>query len=276
MMSDGPALTDAGSMPVALPRDAAERAGSWRPEDEREMPVEEIVSLVDPASFAADQYRSLRHNVERLRRDAGSRVFAVTSPGPGDGKTVTTLNLAGALAQCRELKVLVIDADLRRPAVATYLGLKDDESPGLADLLDADYAIEQVTRRLERFNLCVVPAGSPRAAAYELLNSARLESTIAEATRRYDYVLVDTPPLVPLPDCRLVAKCVDGFLLVVAAHRTPRKTVARALDMLEPAKTIGIVFNGDSAPGSRRDSYYASYYTPRTRDARRRRWWHRR
>ena len=131
-----------------------------------------------------------------------------------------------------------------------------------------------VLHRLERFNLSVVPAGSPQPAAYELLNSARLESSIEEARRRYDYVLIDTPPLVPLPDCRLLAKCVDGFLLIVAAHRTPRKSLARALDMLDPSKLIGIVFNGDDASGSHQNSYYA-YYTPQGRDRQRRRWWRR-
>ena len=277
MTSEGRALTDPGEIPAAPPmeRDAVLFSRAFRHGSGREAIDEEIVSLVDPASFAADQYRSLRHSIERLRTDASSRALAITSPGPGDGKTLTTLNLAGALAQCRDLRVLVIDADLRRPAVSEYLGLEARRSPGLADLLrDPDYEIDQVTHRLERFNLSVVPAGSPQLAAYELLNSTRLESSIEEARRRYDYVLIDTPPLVPLPDCRLLAKCVDGFLLIVAAHRTPRKSLARALDMLDPSKLIGIVFNGDDASGSHQNSYYA-YYTPQGRDRQRRRWWRR-
>ena len=265
MISDGRVLTDPGS--IAASRGLRQPVG-------REAPVDEIVSLVDPSSFAADQYRTLRHALERDRGDGGARVLAVTSPGAGDGKTVTTLNLAGTLARNRDLRVLVIDADLRRPALAAYLGLRGDGARGLADLLqDPDAAIDEVICRLDRFNLAVLPAGSC-AAAYDLLTSARLESTIREARRRYDYVLIDTPPLVPVPDWRLVAPWVDGFLLVVAAHRTPRHAVARALNLLDPARTFGIVFNGDDAPGWRQDGY-DGYYAPAPRDRSRRRWWSR-
>src|SRR5438105_5572878 len=80
--------------------------------------AEELISLLAPNSFAADQYRTLRHSIELLQRECGLRVLAITSPTPGDGKSVTTLNLAGALAQRRDARVLVIDADLRRPSVA--------------------------------------------------------------------------------------------------------------------------------------------------------------
>ena len=110
-----------------------------------------------PASLEADQYRSLRHLVERLNRDSGLHVFAVTSPGSGDGKTVTTLNLAGSLAQSRDTRVLVIDADLHRPSVAEYLGHRSAacRRARRCSSSTTTAALEQVERRLD----CAEPLG---------------------------------------------------------------------------------------------------------------------
>ena len=240
-------------------------------------PAEALVSFVAPASLEADQYRSLRHLVERLHRDSGLRVFAVTSPGSGEGKSVTTLNLAGSLAQSRDTRVLVIDADLHRPSVAGYLGIDPPHSPGLIDLIDNDrLRLEDAERRFDELNLSVLLTGAYEAGAYELLNSPRLELVLQEARRRFDYVLVDTPPLMPLPDCRLIGRYVEGFFLVVAAHRTPRTALAEGLNLLDPAKLIGTVFNGDDRPLTRYSTYYAN---PQGSPARRRdeppAWWRR-
>jgi capsular exopolysaccharide synthesis family protein len=235
--------------------------------------AEQLVSLLAPNSFASDQYRTLRHSIERLRRERGLHVIATTSATPGDGKTVTTLNLAGALAQGHSARVLVVDADLRRPSVAQYLGLDYQSSPGLSTiLLDPACTLSQVVRRMDGFNLSVVPSGPAQDAPYELLNSARLESFLKEARELYDCVLIDTPPLLPLPDCRLIGKWVDGFLLIVGADKTPRRLVADALSLLDPAKLIAIVFNGDRQPLA---NYYglSSYY--RQEDDRDVRWWQR-
>jgi protein-tyrosine kinase len=235
--------------------------------------AEQLVSLLAPNSFAADQYRTLRHSVERLRREGGLRVLAMTSATPGDGKTVTTLNLAGALAQGHNARVLVMDGDLRRPSVAKYLGLDRQSSPGLSDVLrDPAYTLGQVVRRLEGYNLSIVPSGAAEDAPYELLNSPRMESFLKEARELYDCVLIDTPPLLTLPDCRLIGNWVDGFLLVVGADKTPRRLVSDALGLLDPAKVIAIVFNGDKRTLS---NYYglSSYY--RQEDDRDVRWWQR-
>lgn len=234
--------------------------------------AEQLVSLLSPDSYAADQYRTLRHSIERLRKEDGLRVLAMSSATPNDGKTVTTLNLAGALAQAPDARVLVVDADLRRPSVAKYLGLDRQPLPGLSDVLrDPSFTLGDVVQPLEGFNLSVVPAGAPQNAPYELLNSTRLENFLNEARERYDCVLIDTPPLVPLPDCRLIGKWVDGFLLVVGAHKTPRTLVQDALNLLDLSKVIGIVFNGDRRPLSNRYGYY--YYTHADdRDAS---WWQR-
>ncbi len=212
-----------------------------------------LVSLLEPASFEAEEYRVLRHAVETLHKDAHLQIVSVTSPGMGDGKTTTAINLAGALAQSTDARVLLVDIDLRRPAVARHLGLAHSKRCLLDALLDPGVKLEDTVEHIARFNLSVLPAGGPEAVPYEILTSPRLEELLNEARRRYDFVVLDAPPFVPVPDCRLLTKCVDGFVVVVATHRTPRGMLAETLNLIDPAKLAGIVFNGDVAP---RSSYY--------------------
>jgi capsular exopolysaccharide synthesis family protein len=222
--------------------------------------AEELVSLLAPSSLEADLYRTLRQSVERMHRESGLKVLAMTSATPGDGKTLTCLNLAGALAQTRGSRVLVVDADLHQPAVAEYLGLPPPFTMGLVDLIDNDkYSLAQATIRLESLNLSVLPAGETEE-AFGLLASTRVDALMAEARRSYDFVIVDSPPVAPLSDCRLIERCVDGFALVVAAHKTPRKFLGEAveaLNLIDPQKILGVVFNGDDRPLT---PYYGYYY----------------
>jgi len=239
--------------------------------------AEPLVSLLAPGCFAADQYRTLRHAIEQLRRSGNLHVLAVTSPGPGEGKTVTTLNLAGSLAQSPDLRVLVIDTDLRRPTVGRYLGLPIERLRGLADLIaDSRFELGDAVIHLRQFNLAVLPAGLRDSGFYELLNSPRVDGLMREARRLYDIVLVDTPPLLPLPDCRLLSRSVDAFLLVVAAHRTPRRMVTESVAVLDPTKLIGVVFNGDDRPAAGQYGkfgyYYRYYKDPKDRQLT---WWQR-
>ena len=222
-------------------------------------PDDHLVSLVAPGTLEAEQYRVLRHVLERRRREASVSVVAVSSPAAGEGKTTTAINLAGALAQGRDTRVLLVDADLRLPSVTAQLGLPAS-LPGLVDLIaDGGLTLGDVVRALPRYNLSILPSGRITRAPYEILKSPRLAEALGEARELYDYVLVDSPPLVPLPDGRVLARSVDGFLLVVAAHRTQRRLVAEALDLLDPQQLIGLVFNGDDRPLSSYYGYYGAY-----------------
>lgn len=217
-----------------------------------------LVTLLRPTSFEAEQYLALRHLVEEGHAATGHSLFAVSSPAPGDGKTTTAINLAGALAQAPDARVLLVDADLRKPSVARYLGVSDSGG-GLADaILDPALALADVVRDLPSFNLSVVVAGRHTAVPYELLGSRRLAELFEEARQRYGYVVVDAPPVIGLPDCQVIGKVVDSFILVVSAHKTPRKLVEESLDFLGPAKVFGLVFNEDERLRSR--YYYNSYY----------------
>jgi Mrp family chromosome partitioning ATPase len=150
-----------------------------------------------------------------------------------------------------------LDLDLRTPSVGKRLGLTV-QNPGAVDLIvDPGLTLHDVVRRHPQFPIWVVPGGGPLLVPYEVLKSPRLGTLLREARLQYDYVVVDTAPLAPVPDSRLIADRVDGFVIVVAAHRTPRKFLEDALNLMDPGKVIGIVFNRDDR---RLYGYYGSYY----------------
>lgn len=228
---------------------------------------EHLVSLLTPAAFEAEQYRALRHIVEQLHTTANLQVVAVSSPGTGDGKTLTAVNLAGALAQAPEARVLLVDADLRRPALRNLLGLGPSNGADLwGAILDPRLTLERIAQPRPPFNLSVICAGHTPSSPYEVLKSPRLGALFEDARRQFDYVVVDTPPLTPMQDCRVIGRWVDGFLLVVTAHRTPRALLEEALTTIDQAKVIGIVFNQEDRPTAGRHlRYYGSYYFPTRR-----------
>jgi capsular exopolysaccharide synthesis family protein len=232
-----------------------------------------LVSLTAPASLEAEQYQNLRLKLQRLKAARDIRMIALTSPTSGDGKTLSAINVAGALArgsgsrpaapepgQRAKAGVLLIDADLRRPAVARQLGVAED-APGLADLVvDGNMALADVVQPLD-FGFSVIPAGAPTIPIHLIFESPRLEQLLREARDTYDFVVLDTPPFLPVSDSRLLAQWVDGLILVVAAHKTPRKLLEETLNLLDGSTVLGILFNRDDRPffGYRRH-YYRGYF----------------
>ncbi len=240
---------------------------AWRPVEPGQAVDDHLVSLVTPAAFEAEQYRALRHIVEQRHKADGLAVIAVSSPGVGDGKTTTAINLAGALAQAPEARVLLIEADLRRPSIGSLLGFGEVTGRGLVHgITDRSLSLGQLVRPRPPFNMHVILAGQTPPSPYEILKSPRLGELLDAARQQYDYVILDTPPLVAIQDCRVIARWIDGLLVVVAAHRTPRRLVEEALGVVDSSKIIGLIFNGDdpllpiSRPGD-----YAGYHHAETK-----------
>jgi capsular exopolysaccharide synthesis family protein len=206
-----------------------------------------LVTLRAPASFAAEQYQALRLQVERIRNARDVRVLAISSPGLGDGKTLTAINLAAAHAESE--RVLLIDADLRRPSIDARLRLADASGPGLADALQNDHLeLTDLVREVDDIPFAVILAGTPSAPVHELLRSPRLDHLLQDARRRFDLVVVDTPPLISVTDPVVLARALDGIVVVVAANDTPRKLLQESLNLLDAPKVLGIVFNRDHRP----------------------------
>lgn len=220
----------------------------------------QLISLLNPDMPEAEHYRRLRYSIERLKKKDEGLVIGLTSPVSGDGKTMTSINLAGALAQNAQSRVLLVELDLRQPVntLRNYLGApKKLTGPGVVDMIvDPNIPWEKATYFLQDFNLYILPAGSPTRSPYELLISDRMKEILREARARYDYVIVDTAPVVLMPDSQLVADSVDGFLVVLAADVTPKKLLEEALALMDQSKVLGLVFNGYKPVGERYGGYY--------------------
>ena len=212
-----------------------------------------LVTLVTPTAFESEPYRMLGCLVMQMHHEVNLRVLAISSPSVGDGKTSTAINLAGVLAQGPEARVLLVEADLRRPSILTYLGIHEISGEGLVGaVLGPVHALEQGVHPCLPFNFNILPVGHSVPSPYAVLKLPRFRELLQEARQHYDYVIVDAPPLIPFADCRLIEPWMDGFLVVVAAHKTSPKRLAEALYVMDPAKLIGLVFN--------KDDHLAPYY----------------
>jgi capsular exopolysaccharide synthesis family protein len=218
-------------------------------------PDDHLVSLVAPDSVESEHYRTVRYAVERMHRPPRGTLIGICSPSPLDGKTLTALNLSGSLSQDENVRVLVVDADLRNPSIGRFLRMKET-GPGLSGaLVRADCALETVIRRHPHYNLAILPAGTSTTAPYELFKSARMGSLLEEARAIFDYVCLDMAPMM-FPEARLLEQHLDSFLIVVAAHRTKRKALEAALEMLDSSKVLGLLFNRDTQQRTQIPSYY--------------------
>jgi len=216
---------------------------------------ERLISLLAPSSPEAERYHRLRQTVEDFcqadkdQSDGKGKVVAITSPVSGEGKTLTSINLAGALAQNPNAKVLLVELDIRQrfTNIKQNLGLRNLSGPGLVNRVsDPSLAWEDAAYFIPDFNLHFVPSGKETNTPYEILRSPRLGEFFEEARSRYDVVIVDTAPVVLVPDSQLISKWIDGFLMVVAADTTRKKMLAEALNLMDGNKVMGIVFNGNS------------------------------
>jgi capsular exopolysaccharide synthesis family protein len=217
-----------------------------------------LVSLLEPTSLAAEQYRTVRLHIENLRRERDVRLVAISSPARGDGKTISAINIAGALAQAPDARVALVEVDVRHPGVARYLGLPN--SRGLSGyLLDHAMTLDAVLERPEGVGFAVVVAGPVSSMPYELLKSPRLRALLAGLRERFDFVVVDTPPVLPSPDVGILRDLVDGFVLVVRANRTPREMVRDSLNAVGPDRVLGVIFNDDERTVVERDGDAAGW-----------------
>ena len=188
-----------------------------------------LIVHVDPRSPRAESFRSLRTNLQFLDVGRVDRSFVITSSIESEGKSTTGANLAIALADAGS-RVLFIDADLRRPKVADYMGVEG--AVGLTDVLIGRAELADVIQPWSDGNLFVLPAGQIPPNPSELLGSARMAELIAEFNRQFDVVIFDTPPLLPVTDAAILAKNVGGAIIVVAAGRTHKNQLKGAIAAL--------------------------------------------
>jgi capsular exopolysaccharide synthesis family protein len=222
-----------------------------------------LTVLRHPSSTLAEAFRTLRTSVLLSTSPRPPECVLVTSAQAGEGKTSTALNLATAFAQQGD-RVLIIDGDLRRPAITTALELPNDK--GLSGFLTGAHSLHEALRQVDpQLPLWVLPAGPVAPNPAELLSSATMRSVLRELRRRFRYVLVDSPPLLVVTDATILSTLVDGVLLVIESESTARGAVVRARRLLESAgaRVLGVVMNKVNL---RHDGYYGysyrRYYQP--------------
>ncbi|NVJ08772.1 CpsD/CapB family tyrosine-protein kinase [Myxococcus sp. AM001] len=202
-----------------------------------------VVTLTAPASAAAEQYRSLYYRLERMRELRPMKVVALTSAMPGEGKTVTSVNLALAAARANpERRILLVDADLRRGGVAATLGMRN--KTGLAELLAGDCEVRDVVRRFNSTRLALIPAGVTPEDTAQVLASGRMKQFLKAVREGFDEVYIDLPPTLPFADAAILGHQADGVLMVIRANVTSGKAVHQAVESLGGAPIVGCVLNG--------------------------------
>lgn len=201
-------------------------------------PVAEAV--MDSGSLVGEEFRMLRAQIQDVAQQRPFRCFGVVSSAAGEGKTTVALGLAATLAQMPERRVLLVEADLRKPAIETCLGLAP--TLGLGDWLEGTTE-NVVVRRVLPHRFFLLTAGRSDLKEPERLGSERMAGLLDAARATFDSVVVDCPPLVPVADSVLLQDLLDGFIYVVRARHSPREAVLKAMSRLRPDRIQGVVFN---------------------------------
>lgn len=219
-----------------------------------------VLLLQEGNSPDSEAYRILRANVELKRELYKATIFAVTSANAGEGKTLTLLNLASVFAQAG-YSTLMIDADMRRPRLARYAELKTEV--GLSDYLSNKKELSDVVFRTKDPNLYLLPAGRTPVDPSGLISSQYMEQLISEVTKRFDVVLVDTPPILGVSDTSLLVNRADATLFVLQPRKMPLSALVRAKGVVQAAggRIMGLVLNNVDINNDSQYQYYTTYYS---------------
>jgi protein-tyrosine kinase len=223
-------------------------------------PTVEERTVISPSipAVSVEQYRRLAATLHHMQEDRGTRRVMLSSAVTGEGKSLTATNLALTLAQSYRRKVLLIDADLRRPTLHRIFQVQNVNGLGeaLKSPQDRRLSIVEISDRLS-----LLPAGRPNPDPMSALTSERMRRILHEASQRFDWVIIDTPPVALLTDANLLAAMVDAALVVVHATRTPHDMIQRAIEAIGRDKIIGVVLNQVDKPGFSGDAhaYYDAY-----------------
>lgn len=190
-----------------------------------------IVNFHEARGFRAEQIRGLRNKLLVMNPEDMPRSLAITSAIQGEGKTVTTINLGIALAELEGQRIILLDLDLRKPNIESFLGLVP--GMGITELLLGALSLNEAIRPSGIEGLDIIGAGHRHVLPSELLISRRVDELLAKLKEEYSYILLDTPPTIPINDSGILGRKCDGTLMVIALEKSPRKLVTDALKNLE-------------------------------------------
>jgi capsular exopolysaccharide synthesis family protein len=238
-------LSQFQSLPVSLPADS------------------KLVCLTAQESFGAEKFRFLGVRLRQLQQSRPLKRLLITSTIPEEGKSTVSANLATILARRQQPKILLLEGDLRRPSLGKQFGL--GRIPGLSEWLQGEPRQMKHIYRLEGPNLWFLPAGRPPENPLELMQSGRLSELLNQLSAWFDWIIIDSPPILPLADTSVWARLADGILLVTREGTTKRRMLQRGLQALEQSKLLGAVVN--SSANTDHSNYYQRYGPEAARQA---------
>jgi capsular exopolysaccharide synthesis family protein len=230
-------LSQFQTLPVSLPQDS------------------KLVCLTAQESFGAEKFRFLGVRLRQLQQSRPLKKLLITSTIPEEGKSTVSANLATILARRQQPKILLLEGDLRRPSLSKQFGL--GSIPGLSEWLQGEPRPMKHIYRLEGPNLWFLPAGRPPENPLELMQSGRLSELMTQLSGWFDWIIIDSPPILPLADTSVWARLADGILLVTREGTTKKGMLQRGLQALEQSKLLGAVVN--SAANTDHSNYYQRY-----------------
>ena len=227
------------------------RAGGFNPK---------LVVATAPGSMDAEKFKVLRRQIIFSKREPKPRIILVTSALPGEGKTYVAANLGVSLSQSMDHYVLLMDADLRQPALHTLLGMPNRE--GLHEYLTGQRQLHELLNRTKIDRLSLLTAGNVSSHPSELLSSNSMKMCLEELKERYHdrYILIDTTPTQLTSEASALVNYVDGIVLVVRAYKTPREAVQKCVEQMDRDKMLGMIFNGYTTEESTYMKYHKKYF----------------
>src|ERR1700722_9268237 len=219
-------------------------------------PQSRLLCLTDSGSPAAEAFRLLGVRLRHLRRHQPLKKVLITSTIPQEGKSMVAANLACTLALRTQQRTLLLEGDLRRPSLSQKFGL--GRNPGLDECLQGARSLTTSIYHLEGLNLWILPAGSVPSNAQELLQSGRLSALMDQLTEWFDWIIIDSPPVLPLADTSVWMRLADGILITTRQGTTEKRQLQRGLEAVESKKLIGALVN--SSKHTAASDYY--YYGP--------------
>jgi capsular exopolysaccharide synthesis family protein len=236
----------------------AERSSPW--EQFESLPVSlpfhsKLVSVMEKDGLAAEKFRFLAVRLRHLQQRRPLKRLLITSTMPEEGKSMVAANLACTLGSRRQQKTLLLDGDLRRPTIQRQLGI--GKVPGLTEYLSGTVDARLPIYRLDALGIWVMPAGNVAPNPLELMQAGRLSPLIDKLSTWFDWMVIDSPPILPLADTSVWTRVADGILLVTRQGTTDKEQLKRGLETIEPSKLLGAILN--SSRSIAHSDYYQRY-----------------
>jgi capsular exopolysaccharide synthesis family protein len=218
-------------------------------------PESRLLSLTHMGSLGAEKLRLLALRLKNLRDTRKLKTVLITSTMPEEGKSLISANLAVTLARSRHLKTLLLECDLRRPTLSQVLTGRN--LPGLSEVLQSNRGAHELMYETQPAGFFFLPAGAPPPNPLELMQSTRFQQILQQLSASFDWILIDSPPVLPLADTSLLMRFSDGVLMVAREGVTQRKPMQKAIEVIDPALLLGVVLNGST--NTDHENYYQRY-----------------